>query len=69
MSYRANTHIANGIRADVIAPDLIILIQTILSNYKKLFFQILVWVLSRLHEDRELEDVRRMQDGRILWEG
>ena len=69
MSYRANTHIANGIRADVIAPDLIILIQTILSNYNKLFFQILVWVLSRLHEDRELEDVRRMQDGRILWEG
>ena len=69
MVNRANTHIANGIRADVIAPDLIILIQTILSNYNKLFFQILVWVLSRLHEDRELEDVRRMQDGRILWEG
>ena len=31
--------------------------------------QILVWVLPCLHEDWELEDVWRLQDGRIFREG
>ena len=32
-------------------------------------FKVLVWILSCVDEDREPEDVRRLQARRVLWKG